>query len=113
MTLYYATKAFVLSFSEGISEELKGTGVTVTALCPGPTYSGFQKKAEIGNARILRTIPVATSEKVALFGYKAMMKGKSVAIPGFMNSIGVFSVRLTPRSVARKLVKRLHLPLRK
>ena len=61
----------------------------------------------------LQADTVATSEKVALFGYKAMMKGKSVAIPGFMNSIGVFSVRLTPRSVARKLVKRLHLPLRK
>lgn len=112
-TVYYATKAFVLSFSEGIAEELKGTGVTVTALCPGPTQSAFQKRAGIPDSKFMSAIPSATSISVALYGFRAMMKGKVIAIPGVMNNIGANTSRFFPRSWIRKIVKSLHLSVGK
>jgi hypothetical protein len=80
MSVYYATKAYVLSFSEALSEELKGTGVTVTALCPGPTASNFQKTAGIQETKLIKGKRIATSKEVAEFGYDAMMKGKRSAV---------------------------------
>jgi short-subunit dehydrogenase len=93
MTLYAATKAFVLSFSEALNNEVSDRGVTVTALCPGPTTSGFQ------DARMVDRRLMATSDDVARFGYDAMMHGKSVAVHGLLNRITTFLVRLTPRSI--------------
>ncbi len=109
MTVYYATKAFVLSFTEGIAEELRGTGVTVTALCPGPTHSGFMERADMQDSALFKTIPVATSAEVARFGFRAMMKGRTVAIQGLMNGIGVFILRFSPRYLVRKFIRRLNL----
>lgn len=107
MSVYYATKAYVLSFSEGIYEELKGTGISVTALCPGPTESGFQEAANISNITIVNTMKLPTSKDVAEFGYNALIKNKAVAVHGVMNSIMASSTGFVPRALTRKLVKKL------
>lgn len=107
MSVYYATKAFVLFFSEGIFEELKNSGVTVTALCPGPTESGFQQAANLGDVSLFDTLKIPTSKMVAEYGYKALMQGKVVAVHGSMNKIFSSTVGLLPRGLVRKLVKKL------
>lgn len=107
MAVYYATKAYVLHFSEAISEELKNTGVTVTALCPGPTTSGFQKAASIENTKLVKGRNLPTSKEVAEYGYKALMEGQTVAIHGLFNKVGVGMVRLSPRGIVRRLVKKI------
>lgn len=107
MTVYYATKAFVLSYTEGLSGELKGTGVSVTALCPGPTKTGFEEKADLGNSDLFKSMPVATAESVAKKGYKAFLKGKTIIITGAMNKISVFIIRLAPRCIVRNMVMKI------
>jgi short-subunit dehydrogenase len=107
MSVYYATKAFVLSFSEAISNELEGSGVTVTALCPGATESGFQAAAALEESKMVKGKKLPSSAEVALFGYRAMMKGKVVAIHGFLNGILATSVRFTPRFLVRKIVRNM------
>ncbi len=106
MAAYGATKAFVLSFSEALSEEMKGTGVSVTALCPGVTITGFQERAQVHGTALLRG-PVMTADEVALIGYKALMSGKVVVVPGAFNQLMTFSPRLVPRSLTRWLSARL------
>jgi uncharacterized protein len=105
MAVYCATKSFVLSFSEAIASELEGTGVSVTALCPGPTSSGFQDKADLGNSGLIKGKKLPTSEEVAALGYRAMQRGQRVYIPGFVNWAMAQSMRLTPRDLATKVVK--------
>lgn len=107
MSVYYATKAFVLSFSEGLHEELLGTGVTVTALCPGPTASGFQVAANITDINILQTMSIPTSEVVARYGYDSLMNGKVVAVHGFLNNLMAITSGVTPRALTRKIVMKL------
>jgi len=107
MAVYYATKAFVLSFSEAIASELKGTGVTVTTLCPGPTESGFQKRAKLERVRLVRT-KLMEAETVARLGYKALMKGKAVEITGVRNKVIAESIRFTPRKMVTSIVRSLH-----
>lgn len=109
MAVYYATKAFVQSFSEALAEELTDSGVTVTALCPGPTASGFQSAANLNNVPLTDTLTLPSSGAVAEFGIQSMMAGKVVAIHGLLNSILVFLVRLTPRSMMRKIIKQLQM----
>src|SRR5688572_15971808 len=92
MAVYYATKAYVLSFSEAIAEELRGTGVTVTVLCPGPTATGFQKNANLGSETLLKVMRPVSSMSVARAGYRALMRGQRVVIPGVKNKIGVQSI---------------------
>ena len=98
MAVYYASKAFVLSFSEAINYELRKTKVTVTALCPGPTDSGFFEGADMLNTN-MATNGTATSRAVAEFGYTAMMKGKDVAIHGLKNRLLAIGSQLSPRQV--------------
>lgn len=105
MAVYYATKAYVLSFSEAISNELSGTGVTVTALCPGPTESGFQAAADMKDSKLVKGKKLPTSQEVAEYAYKALMSGKVVAVHGLMNKIMAQSVRYSPRAVVRSLVR--------
>lgn len=107
MAVYYASKAYVLSFSEAINEEVRDKGITVTALCPGPTVSGFQEAAGIGENKLFSGRKLPDSRRVAEFGYSAMMKGKAVAIEGCLNKILAFSGRFLPRSIVVKTVKRI------
>jgi len=108
MAVYYASKAYVLSFSEALAEELNGTGVTVTALCPGPTQTHFQATANIQEAKLFKGKKLPTAKVVAEYGYKELMKGKNIAIPGLMNKAYAFSTRLIPRKTAARIVKGLH-----
>lgn len=107
MSVYYASKAFVLSFSEALTGELKGTGVTVTAVCPGPTATGFEKEAGSGARKLFSATKKASAEDVALFSYRALMRGKSVAVPSFTNRISSVGQRFLPRSVLRAIILRL------
>jgi hypothetical protein len=107
MAVYYATKAFVLSFSEALAEELAGTGVTVTALCPGPTETNFVEVAGARPSRLFAKTAMS-AETVARVGHGAFRQGRTVVIPGFSNRLLAFSVRLGPRSVVRKIAKRLN-----
>ncbi len=101
MSTYYATKAFVTTFTEGIAHELKGTGVTATAHCPGATATAFANTAGNAETPLFRFGLVADSKKVALHAYRSMMKGKAVAIAGFMNRLLALTVRFSPRWAVR------------
>ncbi len=107
MALYYASKAFVLSFSEAIANELEGTGVTVTALCPGPTATGFQARTKLEKTRILKRMKVMDARTVAEAGYRGLMAGKPVVIPGLMNKVLAQSVRFSPRSLVTKIARKM------
>jgi len=107
MATYYASKAYVLSFSEALSEELRRTGITVTALCPGPTATGFGKRAGFSNEILIGGILSMDSQEVALDGYKGLMKGKPLIISGWKNWLGTQVVRFLPRSFPRKLIKKV------
>ncbi|HVE72001.1 MAG TPA: SDR family oxidoreductase [Thermoanaerobaculia bacterium] len=107
MAVYYATKAYVLSFSEAVAEELRDTGVTVTALCPGPTATGFQKAANMGTEALLKLMKPVSSMEVARAGYRGMMRGQRVVIPGLKNKLGVQSLRVSPRRVVTRIVRAL------
>jgi uncharacterized protein len=105
MAVYYATKAYVLSFSQALAEELRHSGVTVTALCPGPTATDFAATADVGSSGMFSAFGMATPEAVAEFGVAAMMHGRRVAIPGLKNKIIAQSSRFAPRAVSAKLVR--------
>jgi uncharacterized protein len=110
MAIYYATKAFVLSFSEALASELDGTGVTVTALCPGPTASGFQDKADMNASALVKGKKLPSADEVAAAGYRAMQRGQRVFIPGVMNWLMAQSIRLTPRNIVTSMVKAMSKP---
>jgi uncharacterized protein len=105
MAIYYATKAFVLSFSEAIANELAGTGVTVTTLCPGPTETGIQARAKMENSGLVKGKKIMDARTVAEAGYRATMAGKTIEIPGMMNKILAQSSRVSPRSLVVKIVR--------
>jgi len=106
MAVYFATKAYVLSLSEALANELGGSGVTVTCLCPGPTATEFQKRANITGIRLTR-YGCMDARTVAEDGYRALMAGKPMVISGFRNWLLAQSVRFSPRrlvtAVARKI----------
>lgn len=106
-SIYYASKAFVLSFSEAIAEELRKTGITVTALCPGPTESNFSERAGTNKSRLFTQAKVASAEEVARFGYVAMMKGTRVAIPGMQNKLMIQAERFVPRILVNRIAYRM------
>jgi len=105
MSVYYATKAYVLSFSQALAEELRDTGVTVTALCPGPTRSEFAATAQMGETRLFHLPGVADAADVAEYGYHATMKGKRIAIPGMKNKFTAQANRIAPRILATKIAR--------
>jgi short-subunit dehydrogenase len=106
MSVYFGTKAFVLHFSEAINNEVMGKGVTVTALCPGSTESDFHAVA-LGDSSLVKNRNMASSRKVAMAGYMAMMKGKPVVIPGIKNWLMAFAVRFFPRDFIVKMAGRI------
>ncbi|WP_332119831.1 SDR family oxidoreductase [Azorhizobium caulinodans] len=103
--VYAATKAYVLSLSEALAEEVSGSGVTVTCLCPGPTETGFARRASMSSTRVFKG-PVADAAGVARTGYEAMMAGRRLAVPGPVNKLLVFAIRLVPRSVVAFISRR-------
>jgi len=107
MSVYYATKHYVLAFSEGIANELKGTGVAVTALCPGPTASGFQDAAAMNDSKLVKGAKLPSAREVAEYGYRSLEKGKVVAIHGFLNKLMAESSRFMPRNIVRSVVRKV------
>lgn len=105
MAVYYASKAFVLSFSEALGNELQGSGVTVTALCPGPTSTGFQARAQMERSRLVSGRKIMDVETVAEAGYAGMLRGRPLVIPGLMNRVQAFLPRLIPRSLLPQIVR--------
>ena len=110
MAVYYATKAYVLSFSEALSEELRGTGVTVTAHCPGATESAFSQESGNDKSLLFQKGHVASARDVAEHAHRAMMRGDAVAVHGALNWVGSFAVRFSPRWMVRALAARINLP---
>ena len=100
--IYYATKAFVISFSEAIAEELLDTNVTVTVLCPGATQTNFFNVAGMKTARTLK-MSFHSARDVSLVGYSAMIKGDVMVIPGIANKVFLFFLRFLPRVIIRKI----------
>ncbi len=107
MSMYYASKSYILSFSEAIANELKGLGVTVTVLCPGPTKTSFQEvvscDASVNKIKFNMSCPI----DVALYGYKAMQKGKTLAIPGMFNKFLSALPRFISRNMVTKIVRNI------
>jgi uncharacterized protein len=103
MAVYYATKAYVLSFSEAINFELRNTNVSVTALCPGATATNFEKRASLESSRLFQS-GAMDAQEVALNGYNALMREKSLTIPGFKNKALANLVRFLPRKSVLKIV---------
>lgn len=108
MAVYYASKAYVISFSEALAEELSGTGTTVTCLCPGPVATGFQKRAGTESNEMMKSPLLVDVREVARAGYQGMKQGKRLVIPGWKNRLVVEMLRASPRSVATKMVSRMH-----
>ncbi len=109
MAIYYATKAYVLSYSEALHEELHNTGVTVTTLCPGPVATNFQARAELGDIPLFRQ-NVMSAARVARIGYAALLRGQRLVIPGWRNALGAWLTRLAPRSMILRIIRRIQRP---
>ncbi|MFI5115500.1 MAG: SDR family NAD(P)-dependent oxidoreductase [Terriglobales bacterium] len=107
MAVYYASKAYVLHFTEALAEELRGTGVTVTCLCPGPVKTNFQKRAHISDTRLATSPLLVNVREVARVAYEGMKQGKRVVIPGWKNRFGVQMLRLSPREMVTKVVRKI------
>jgi hypothetical protein len=111
MAAYYASKAYVLSLSEAAANELQGTGVTMTALCPGLTRTRFEQRAGLDLSRLFELVPIADPQSVARAGYRGLMRGKTIVIPGVLNRLVAFSTRVVPRravtAIARALQERV------
>ncbi|HEV2396640.1 MAG TPA: SDR family oxidoreductase [Candidatus Sulfotelmatobacter sp.] len=103
MAVYYATKAYVISFSEAIANEVKDSGVTVTCFCPGATQTGFAERAGNDKTRVFKRAGVMAADKVALDGYRAVMEGRTLAISGLQNWLVAQSTRLAPRRLVTAL----------
>ncbi len=107
MGVYAATKAYVLSFSEALNNELSGTGVTVTALCPGLTESGFVDAAAMNQSKMAKQKKLPGAKEVAEFGYQAMLKGKAVVVHGYGNRLLTIAQGLVPRGLVVNMTRKL------
>ena len=105
MAVYYASKAYVLSFSEALHRELKRRGIRVTALCPGPVPTEFQARSgmRVDRSQQILTLP---ADRVAQIGYDGFMRGKRVVVAGLANKIAVALLRLTPHALALPMIDR-------
>jgi len=107
-SIYYASKAFVVSFSEALAEELRGTGTTVTCLCPGPVATGFQARAHAGETNLFRSPLLVDVKSVARAGFDGMKQGKRLVVPGWKNRALIEGLRLAPRSTVTKMAGRMN-----
>ncbi|EPX80197.1 SDR family NAD(P)-dependent oxidoreductase [Litoreibacter arenae] len=108
MAVYHASKAYVLSLSEAVAQELAGAGITVSVLCPGPTKTDFFKDADMKDVRLLKLGLSMSAEDVADAGWSGMMRGKRVIVPGFMNKVFAFMPRITPRGLLTWVVAQFY-----
>jgi len=106
MAVYYATKAFVLSFSQAIDNEVRDHGITVTSLCPGPTRNGFREAASLKDSWTFENRNIPDAREVAEYGYYSMISGKTVAIHGLKNKIIAHSARIIPGAIAVKAARK-------
>ncbi len=104
MAVYYATKAYVLSFSQALAAELKPYGITVSALCPGLIDTGFEKAADLEDSKLFDRLPVSHPAEVARYGYKLTMLGKTVGVHGAPYKAMAFATRLSPRELTTRLI---------
>jgi hypothetical protein len=107
MAVYYATKAYVISLSEALANELAGTGVTVTCLCPGATDTGFQGRAGVADTMLFKKMRPMDAKAVALDGYRGLMAGKTLVISGFRNWLLAESVRFSPRKLVTAISRKV------
>ena len=107
MAVYCATKAYVLSFTEAVSNEVSKKGVTITALCPGATETGFQAAGGMDESKLFKNKKLPSAKDVAEYGYNSMIKGRTVAIHGMMNYIMANSVRFIPRAMVLKVSRKV------
>jgi uncharacterized protein len=110
MSLYYASKAYVLSFSEALAAELEGSGVTVTALCPGPVPTGFQERAQMQSIRFMRHLSSLSAYDVALAGWEGFKQHRRIIIPGTLNKASAYAGRYVPHWLVVPLMKILQAP---
>ncbi len=108
MSNYFASKAYVLSLSEGLREELKGFGVKVSVLCPGPTRSAFFRNAQMKTGKLERSSLMMSCEEVALLAVRGLDKNRAIITPGWRNKLMAFWPRLTPRALVRRLVGKIN-----
>src|SRR5215472_694673 len=99
MAVYYATKAYVISFSEAIANEVRGSGLMVTCFCPGATHTGFAQRAGNDKSRLFKQLGAMSAEKVALDAYRAVMEGRTLAISGAHNWLVAELTRFAPRKL--------------
>jgi short-subunit dehydrogenase len=104
MAVYYASKAYVLSFSEALQHELSRRGIRVTALCPGPVPTEFQARAGLRGDRAQSALLSLSAERVARIGYRGFMRGKRVVVAGIGNQIAVFLLRIVPHAALLPLL---------
>ncbi|UII57737.1 SDR family oxidoreductase [Cytobacillus spongiae] len=104
MAVYYATKAYVLSFTEAINNELNNTNITVSALCPGPTATGFSDRADLAQSKLFQA-GVMDVETVVNIGYEQLFNKQTVIIPGFKNKLLANSIRFVPRKIVPSIVR--------
>lgn len=112
MAVYYATKAYVISFSEAVADEVRNSGVTVTCFCPGATDTAFAKRAGNENTRVFKRFGAMRADKVALDGYRAVMEGKTLAISGIQNWLVAESTRFAPRKLVTAISRWVSEPVR-
>jgi short-subunit dehydrogenase len=110
MAVYYATKAYVLSFGEAVANELRGTGVTLTTLCPGPVETGFQSGADMGSSKLVKGKRLMSAATCARIAVDATLKGKPVIVAGTSNKLQAMSPRFLPRRLVPGMVRRAQAP---
>ncbi|MGB7320185.1 MAG: SDR family oxidoreductase [Albidovulum sp.] len=103
MAVYHATKAYVLSLTEAVAEELRDSTVTVTAHCPGPTATNFARDAKMEHIALFKSMPVPSAKRVAKSGWKAMKMGKRIRVTGLLNKLFAFAPRLSPRALTTRI----------
>ena len=110
MAVYDASKSYVLSFSEALSEELRGTGVVVSALCPGPTWTNFQQRANIERSGLVNVGFTMSASAVARIGYVGLQRCQRVIVPGLINRVMALLTPLLPRRIVLTALHRRHAP---
>ena len=107
MSVYYASKAFVLSFSEALRNEVRNTGVCISVLCPGPVETEFEKSSELTKSKLFSKLKPVTAEKVAYAGYRGLMKNSAVIIPGFFNKAAITAGTFVPTGIKVNIARKI------